>query len=152
MLISSRKSEDINQRDLCNIYQMEIDRLKYAMTCYLRTRIQKVEKNARFLSVTPEAQSRLSTSEIKYMTDYLALVNKCVSSLLLERMPEHLRDLEEKEMVENRNLEQYVIIYVEENLRFSEGEEYVELSRGDVMVIKLALVLEFILDKKVRLM
>ena len=53
-------NENVDEALAASLYQMEIDRIKYLLASYLRTRLFKVEHYARHVMSDPELQSRLS--------------------------------------------------------------------------------------------
>lgn len=61
------KLEDLDDRDFQkNIRQMEIDRLRYLVSSYLRKRLEKIETFA--VTVVKEEEKRLERNEDPYLT------------------------------------------------------------------------------------
>ena len=121
------------------IYQMEFDRLKYSLTCYLRFRLRKVEQHARFIADTPELHARLSTAELSHMTSFLQIKDACLGQIFLNRLPEHVRSLNETEMVQEPRTDSYVFAEILDDvgsIDIDGGQEQIELSRGDLVAIK----------------
>jgi len=150
-------TDDIQERAMANIYQMEVDRIKYALTCYLRTRIKKIERHARYISNTPEVHKLLSTKELEYLKGYLQVVDQCLYQGFLERLPQHLRTLADDRsspsMIEEPNLEQFIfaLVTVDVGLFHMDTGEDIDLPLGDLIVIRYKAVRQLVLDKKLQL-
>jgi GINS complex subunit 4 len=59
--------ESAAQRSVAHIMQLEVDRLRFSLTSYLKVRLRKIEKHARFIDTTPELHIRLSTAELNHL-------------------------------------------------------------------------------------
>jgi hypothetical protein len=55
------------QRSRVHIMQLEVDRIRFSLTSYLKTRLRKIEKHGRFIDNTPELHTRLSTAELNHL-------------------------------------------------------------------------------------
>lgn len=132
---------------------------RYSLTCYLRTRIQKIERHARYIQTTPEVHRRLSTKELEYMTEYSRIVDKALDESLLDKLPEHLRSLTDTDssglsMVEEPDLERFCFANVLEDIglfQLDTGEE-IDLSKDDTIVIRYKAIRELVEQGKVKLM
>ena len=60
------------------IYETEVERVLYLLRSYLRTRIQKIQKQALHLARDAEAQGRMSASENAFAGKYAALYQRQV--------------------------------------------------------------------------
>uniref|UniRef100_A0A8D8VB59 DNA replication complex GINS protein SLD5 n=2 Tax=Cacopsylla melanoneura TaxID=428564 RepID=A0A8D8VB59_9HEMI len=95
------------------IHRMEIERIRYVITSYLRIRVEKIEKFA-FDIVQQDTErstenAYLSPDEMKYARAYLSSVdNHCNKYLNL--LPPNLRTLEDKNKVIRPDLNSYVFL------------------------------------------
>jgi len=48
------------------LVQTEVERVKFAVRSYIRTRLYKIEKFARYIVATPEVQEKLSQAELDH--------------------------------------------------------------------------------------
>lgn len=73
--------EDLDSRDFQkNIRQMEIDRMRYLVSSYLRNRLEKIENFA--VSIVKEEENRLDRNEDAYLTPAeLEFAKKYVESM-----------------------------------------------------------------------
>ncbi|TFJ80196.1 hypothetical protein NSK_008462 [Nannochloropsis salina CCMP1776] len=56
------------------LYQMEIDRVKYLLSRYLRARLRKLEKYILHVALDPDMRQRLSPQELRFAGQYLDLM------------------------------------------------------------------------------
>merc|ERR1711990_81543 len=80
---SEQANESTTNQFLFNVYQMEINRLKYMLSAYLRTRLFKIEKHVLHILKHPDLQSRLSLSEITYAKQYLQTLEQHMTASCL---------------------------------------------------------------------
>lgn len=65
--LRSTEEESAAQRSMAHILQLEVDRIRFSLTSYLKVRLRKIEKHARFIDNTPELHIRLSTAELNHL-------------------------------------------------------------------------------------
>jgi GINS complex subunit 4 len=145
-------SESSTERARGLIYQMELDRIKFSLTSYLRCRLRKIERHARFVLNTPELHTRLSPAELTYLEQYLQITDKALHAMLLSRLPEHLRGLSEPDMRDEPDLDQYVFALLQDSAAVQDNQERLELTLGDLVVIKYRTVQELVLQRRAILM
>ena len=145
-------SESATERARSNIYQMELDRIKFALASYLRCRLKKAERHARFIVDTPELHTRLSPQELLYLQQFVQLTDKALHAVLLSRLPEHLRGLSEPDMRDEPDLDQYVFALLQDTAVVQDNQERLELTMGDLVVIKYRTVQELVLQRRAILM
>ncbi|KAJ2881049.1 GINS complex subunit [Coemansia aciculifera] len=80
---------------LANILKMDVDRVKYLVRSYLRTRLSKIEEHARHYTKDALYRARLSQSELEYAKGYVELEERHVRRSFLDQLPPHLRGLED---------------------------------------------------------
>ncbi|ETW76655.1 hypothetical protein HETIRDRAFT_327861 [Heterobasidion irregulare TC 32-1] len=73
--------------------QTEIERVKFIVRSYLRTRLYKIERYARYIAITPEIQTRLSQTELNHIKSFSDLTERHFHSSVLQSLPEHQQGL-----------------------------------------------------------
>jgi len=86
-------SEDEHFRIM--LAQTEIERVKFVVRSYVRTRLFKIEKYARYVLANPQIQSRLSEIELKHAASYGNLVETHFSESVLKSLPTQQRSLKD---------------------------------------------------------
>ncbi|KAH9939770.1 GINS complex Sld5 component [Epithele typhae] len=77
------------------LVQTEVERVKFVIRSYIRTRLHKIEKYARFISATPGMHERLSKAELDHAQRYARLVEYHFNQTVLQGLPLQQRSLEE---------------------------------------------------------
>jgi len=85
-----QKVEAADEREYFTItlYQMDIERVKYSLAKYLRTRITKIEEQVEAILSSPEYLDRLSATEKVFATKLNLLNNNFFEENVLSRLPE----------------------------------------------------------------
>lgn len=104
------------------IHKLELDRIKYMLYSYLRLRIKKIEQ---FVSSIldednkrhPNSKSKLSAEEYAYAIEYFKNVKEHLTSSVLEHLPINLQDLNEAVTMPNPDLNKFVFLKAQEDLR-----------------------------------
>lgn len=140
--IASRREESKGTEDFqCNLYQMELDRINFMLSCYLRIRLKKIEKYAMWLLKRNDVAGILSPHELRYATQYLNLLEKHFNICFLDFIHPKFRSLTGDtaggdEMVRAPNLTDFVFLRVKEDigvLDLSEDGDEVNLSANDIL-------------------
>ncbi|EWC46312.1 hypothetical protein DRE_04483 [Drechslerella stenobrocha 248] len=125
------------------IIQTELERAKFLMRTYLRTRISKIDKHALHILSTPSLRQSLSPAEQTYLKTHQALLNELYLTSFLKSFPENLRRLDDAtggiKMVEEPDLESAVFLRVVRDVDVGipwEAGEVMSMRRGDVYVIR----------------
>lgn len=71
--------DDPEKAFIAVLYQMEIERVKYTLTRYLRTRLRKIEKSVLFIAQSDDMKRRLSPQELDFLKKY---INAMASTIL----------------------------------------------------------------------
>jgi len=99
-----------------HLYEIESERVKYMMRCYLRERLFKIEKHVIFILKNEEMTQRLSPEELTYAQKYCDLLEESFGSAFLNLLPENLRSLTEQtsdlDMIPKPNLDSHVFCKV----------------------------------------
>ncbi|KAI0660298.1 GINS complex Sld5 component [Cubamyces menziesii] len=78
------------------LVQTEVERVKFVIRSYVRTRLHKIEKYARYISATPEIHEKLSKAELDHARRYSRMVDYHFNQSVLQSLPEQQRELDEK--------------------------------------------------------
>lgn len=87
-------SEDEHFRIM--LVQTEIERVKFVIRSYIRTRLHKIEKYARYISTTPEIHERLTQAELDHARRYSHLVETHFNNSVLQSLPEEQQSLNDQ--------------------------------------------------------
>lgn len=74
------------------LYQMEMERVKYSIARYLRTRLVKIEKNLNYIVETPDALEKLSPQEQQFATELNNRINRHFEAILSRIDSEQARE------------------------------------------------------------
>ncbi|KAF9267216.1 GINS complex Sld5 component [Marasmius fiardii PR-910] len=75
------------------LVQTEVERVKFVVRSYVRTRLYKIEKYARHIVSSPEIQARLTTSELEHARRFAKLTDQHFHLSVLQSLPETQADL-----------------------------------------------------------
>uniref|UniRef100_A0A668RU88 DNA replication complex GINS protein SLD5 n=1 Tax=Oreochromis aureus TaxID=47969 RepID=A0A668RU88_OREAU len=102
-----------------SIHRMEIDRIRYVLSSYLRSRLQKIEKY--FPHVLEREKSRgegepslLSPEEFAFAKEYYANTESYLKAVALKRMPSNLQTVDMIKAVPEPCLDSFVFLRVKE--------------------------------------
>ncbi|KAH7886612.1 hypothetical protein F5I97DRAFT_1018176 [Phlebopus sp. FC_14] len=76
--------------------QTEVERVKFIVRSYLRTRLFKIEKYARYIMTDPEVQQRLSESEVDHARSFARLTDQHFYQSVLQSLPESQQTLDDQ--------------------------------------------------------
>ncbi|XP_050398037.1 DNA replication complex GINS protein SLD5 isoform X1 [Patella vulgata] len=132
-----------------SIHRMEIDRIRYVLSSYLRIRLKKIEDFTAYI-LHQESQRKeedsplLSPEEYKFAKEYQTSVEGHFNSLALRHMPANSQTLDPKLTVIQPNLDNYIFLRVNEDTQgilieeetLDTGEEIVDLEKGDQHIMR----------------
>jgi len=135
----------------------ELNRIKFCLRSYLRKRLLKIEAFAIhiFLNLT----ARLSPEELEFAQGYIDAENKLFEDSVLQFMPRDYDSLihqseamqsDVPDMIPEPDLDKAVFCHVTEDLGHLEGG--LELAEGDILAIRYALVKDFLLQDRIKLL
>lgn len=75
------------------LVQTEVERIKFVLRSYLRSRLQKIEKYTPYILATPEIQRNLSELEQNYVQRFGDLVGSHFQVSTLNSLPPHMHSL-----------------------------------------------------------
>ncbi|OWZ17277.1 hypothetical protein PHMEG_0008816 [Phytophthora megakarya] len=123
------------------LYQMEIDRLKYMVSSYLRTRLHKIEKYAFYILDNPVQTQKLSMKERNFAQQFVLLFESHVNDLALSKFAADHRSLTsgDDNMVPEPNLDGFVFCQGKEEGGVQcddKGGEFVQVTSADRYVLR----------------
>lgn len=102
-----------------SIHRMEIDRIRYVLSSYLRSRLQKIEKH--FPHVLEKEKSRemgdaslLSPEEFAFAKEYYANTETYLKAMALKRMPSNLQTIDMLKAVPEPCLDSFVFLRIKQ--------------------------------------
>ncbi|WVQ71977.1 hypothetical protein IAR50_001520 [Cryptococcus sp. DSM 104548] len=129
------------------LVQTEVERVKYLVRSYVRTRLHKVEKFAQHIAISPEVHHLLSPIELSHAERYTELLHTHFQHSVLDSLPESFRRLDESfpdgtSMITKPNTETPVMIYIRRNcgeITLESGDQAL-LAKGTTHIVKYNLV------------
>ncbi|CCI48508.1 hypothetical protein ABG067_005340 [Albugo candida] len=139
--ISDNRECLTEERSFTNkLYQMEIDRLRYMLASYLRTRLKKIEKYSQYIIKTPAYLDRLSEKERIYAQQHAALVATHLNNAALSKIPDEHQSLDSEGMASEPNLDEFVFCQSQGEVGQvrcdDRGAEFVQVREKDRHVIR----------------
>jgi len=147
-----------------HVFQSELNRVRFLLRAYYRTRLFKIENHAVWTLKEPAVLARLSTLEKEYATNYANVVEEHFGSVL-GQMPEGygsmLQQIEEQDaawdMVPEPNLDKHVFCLVKQDrgdvmLDPDDPENTMDLERNDIIMIRYRLIKTLLEENAVDLM
>ncbi|CAN0105607.1 unnamed protein product, partial [Ascophyllum nodosum] len=148
-----------------SLYQMELDRLRYSLSKYLRTRLRKVERDAlHVLASGEEMEGRLSDREREHAKAYVDMLEDHFTRTCLAQMPANFRSLtntsKDENMVQGPDLDTFVVCRANEDVGLvqigeasSQGREdsAMNLRRGDMFIVRYRPIRDLVLEGRVDL-
>lgn len=154
--IASRREASKGAEDFqCDMYQMELDRINFMLSCYLRIRLKKIEKYTVWLLQKNDVAGILSPHELKYAKRYLDLFERHLNICFLDFIPQQYRSLMGDDMIRAPNLNDPVFLRVKEDVGVfdlsGDGESEVELRANDILAASYLPFKGLLLEDKVEL-
>lgn len=138
------------------IIQTELERVKYLMRSYLRTRIHKVDKYALHCLRDQDMMLRLSSLERQYVQKHQAILERHYHLAFLKDLPEsgNLRKLDDLaaaglSMIDVPDLNKAVFCKVVKPIasEIKIGAETMDLEMGNILLIRYGAVRNFLYDE-----
>ena len=133
---------------MAHIYHAELNRVRFMLRAYYRTRLFKIEKHVVHVVKEEEIFARLSTQEQEYATNYTNMVEEHFGSVLgqlPEKYTSMLQQIEEDEgdfdMVPEPSLDKHVFCRVKEDrgdflVDPDDPENTLDLAQEDIIMIR----------------
>lgn len=138
-------------------HRIELERIKYIITSYLRCRIKKIETFTRAIldedDQRPGNKKRLSSEERQYAETHMSLVRKHFHQIAIQHMPTNLQEESAREIV-TPNLMSHIFLRANESVPsvvVGMNEEEVDLEAGSLHIMPYKLASDLLLDGKVQL-
>ncbi|KAI9031369.1 hypothetical protein DFJ74DRAFT_655498 [Hyaloraphidium curvatum] len=144
--LDSEQSRDVNADVVASLCQEEMERIKFVLRSYLRTRIHKIEAYCKFILGRPSELRKLSEEEKTYARRYQELLERHFHSTVLSDLPENLRQMDDNSqgmsMVSAPDLNAAVFLKVTQNLgTITDGRTRVEgMKQGGIYIMRYATV------------
>eukprot|EP01080_Neovahlkampfia_damariscottae_P005939 gene5939-9769_t len=132
-----------------NLKQFEIERLKYLISTYLRTRIQKIEKYSKYID---ENQLHLLSKQEKEFLNQFQENEEAHFSTFLKNIPSSLQSEGNDSL--NPNNSKFVFCKVLKNIgefEIEDEEEILDLKKDKILITKYSSIDELLSDNKVEL-
>ncbi|KAI7892872.1 uncharacterized protein EV154DRAFT_503244 [Mucor mucedo] len=152
--------DKVDDKLMIMIFQTEIERIKYLIKSYLRTRLFKMEKYSLYILRRPDLQELLSSQEIIYVRRYQELIESHNHNSFLHQIPlsQHRQDEKsgDMNMVVEPNFEAAVfckalITVGEIDLVRRTMIHTVLFEKDDIIFVRYRDIRQLLLEKKVRL-
>ncbi|KAG6334816.1 hypothetical protein ID866_4268 [Astraeus odoratus] len=95
-LLRSDPSSSEEEHFRIMLVQTEVERVKFIVRSYLRTRLFKIEKYARHIMTNADVQQRLSQSEVDHARRFAKLTDQHFFHAILQSLPESQQALDEQ--------------------------------------------------------
>ncbi|KAK0529013.1 GINS complex subunit [Tilletia horrida] len=131
-----------------SLVQLDVERARWLLKAYLRTRLRKIETYAQFISAQAHMRDRLSDVELGYVKKYNELQTAHLNASVLSYLPEKMRGLADDvmgmsggasgTMVHQPDLDEPAFIRCRVDcgqLRLPDGE-MVELAKGSIHLLR----------------
>ncbi|CAM1324492.1 GINS4 (predicted) [Pycnogonum litorale] len=115
-----QRSKKIDFRS--TVHKMELDRIKFVLTSYLRNRIEKIEKCAASIVEETERQdddvvdSMLSPEEYRFAKEYLKSLDTHLSTVAANQMPHNLQYIDLNKNMPKPNMDAFVFLKANEQI------------------------------------
>lgn len=138
-------------------HRMELERIKYIATSYLRCRIRKIEAFTRSILLEDEQRDpnkkRLSEDERRYAENHMSLIRKHFHQIAIQHMPPNLQEESAREIV-TPNLMSHIFLRANESVPsviVGLNDEEVDLEAGSLHIMPYKLASDLVHDGKVQL-
>jgi len=160
------KEADPNLTSLAaSIYRMEADRVRFLLADLARFRLTKIESHPLYMR---NMRDRMSENEVKYLISYGELLEKHLRRTVLNHMPrDSLKKLDEPEMIDSPDLDEYVFCKIMENVVIGDETSGIneeddenfdgmdgpqEYAAGSSLIARYDLVKDLVLEGKIELL
>ncbi|KAJ7641413.1 hypothetical protein FB45DRAFT_900158 [Roridomyces roridus] len=130
--------------------QTEVERVKFVVRSYVRTRLFKIESYARYIVANEDVQTRITTAERDYASRHAQLIDRHFHNSVLQSLPESQTALDDTpsfmpSMVTEPDTRRAVFAHALRNTvaRTPDGKT-IDLAKGSLTLIAFAAVAELI--------
>lgn len=136
-------------------HKMEIERIKYVMYSYLRSRLQKIEDFTQHIiteeSARDEQNKRLSENEQQFAQGYLDSIEKHFQQLALRHIPPNQDDKSKRIVRPNLMSNVFLKVLKPCGVVVNTNDEEVDLSEDSQHLLPYQLVSDLVLKEEVQL-
>ncbi|PTB67267.1 GINS complex, Sld5 component [Trichoderma citrinoviride] len=126
------------------VIQTELERYKFLVRSYLRTRIAKIDKHTLHYLSTEDFRQRLSPTELAYATRHQALLHNHYLSSFLSSFPQRLQNLNDTagnvSMIDSPDLDTAVFVRLLRDKdvfgRGTDVDTILPAANGDVLIMR----------------
>lgn len=119
------------------IHLLELERVKYVMTSYLRIRVGKIEKFASYILGKEEEMEKLSKEEQIFLNEYISLQDGLFHSLVVRHMPQNLQAIDREKHKNNPNLDEFVFVKAIRDIKdVAVGDDVLTFAKGVCHIIR----------------
>ena len=141
------------------IHRMELDRIKFVISCYLRARLEKIELYAIHIlsqeaNRSPE-ECYLTAAELQYAKEFLSSMETLFRTIALQHMPGNFQTFEVNKVTVKPNMNAHV--FLRANSRVSgimlpgSMDEEIDLEPGSQHIIQYSAVADLVKNGTVQL-
>ncbi|KAJ6589050.1 hypothetical protein B0H19DRAFT_1102714 [Mycena capillaripes] len=131
--------------------QTEVERVKFIVRSYVRTRLFKIENYARYIIANEDVQTRITTAERDYASRHAHLIDRHFYASVLQSLPESQAGLDDipnfimPPMVTEPDTTRAVFAHARKNTvaRTQEGKT-IDLARGSLTLLSFAAVADLV--------
>ncbi|XP_072177592.1 DNA replication complex GINS protein SLD5-like [Diadema setosum] len=132
------------------VHRMEIDRIRYVLSSYLRIRLEKIEKYVHHVlhkesTRGPDEPNMLSPEEFAFAKEFAESSESHAQQVVLRHMPPNLQNLDKQKLVPKPNLDSYVFlranerqehVLIEPELEDEQNADVVDLDAGSQYIMR----------------
>ena len=118
-----------------SLHQLELERVRYVLSSYLRNRLCKMEKYADYTAA--EDYGNLSSEEEKFLREYIEHMDTLFENLALRHMPPNLRTMDKDKAKVTPNLDDFVFARANENIsEVMVEDDVIKFEKDSVHILK----------------
>lgn len=132
------------------VHRMEIDRIRYVLSSYLRIRLEKIERFVHHIlhkesTKGPDEPNLLSPEEFTFAKAFAESSESHAQTVVLRHMPPNLQTLDKQKLVPKPNLDSFIFlranekqeqILIEPELEDEQSAEVVDLDAGSQYIMR----------------
>ncbi|KAJ5078762.1 sld5 protein [Anaeramoeba ignava] len=152
--IFQQQSQNQTPTFILNLYETEIERIKFLLRSYLRIRLRKIEKFSSNIINDSQIQSLLSEKEFQFVQKFHNLIINHLDESFLSKLKRKKNFFQNK--IDQPDFEEFVACQVLEdieNVQFEDQDlEDDDLKEGKLFIIKYKNIRSFVLEDKMKLL
>ncbi|XP_012172206.1 DNA replication complex GINS protein SLD5 [Bombus affinis] len=141
------------------IHRMELDRIKYVISNYLRARLEKIEKYTIYILSQEANRSSedcyLSVAELQFAKEFLASIETLFKTVALQHMPGNFQTFEVDTLAVKPNMQAYVFLRANDRINGillpGSMDEEIDLEPGSQHIIQYSAIADLVKTGAVKL-